>query len=127
MKLVEVIPMLETENLGQTIKFYEDLLGFECHGVYPDEVNPCWASLKKDNVIVMFTDKNKTSEVAGVVMTGTLYFYPDNVNELWENLKDKATIAYPIEDFEYGMREFGITDNNGYLLQFGQDVNKKLL
>jgi hypothetical protein len=27
-----------------------------------------------------------------------------------------------MEDFHYGMREFAIFDNNGYLLQFGQPL-----
>ena len=26
------------------------------------------------------------------------------------------------EDFEHGMREFAIYDNNGYMLQFGQEI-----
>ena len=37
-------------------------------------------------------------------------------------MKDKAEVVYPIEDFDYGMREFAIRDNNGYLLQFGQEI-----
>jgi hypothetical protein len=37
-------------------------------------------------------------------------------------LKDHARVCYPIEDFHYGMREFAIFDNNGYLLQFGQPL-----
>jgi len=37
-------------------------------------------------------------------------------------LKDKVEVCYGIENFHYGMREFAIYDNNGYLLQFGQDV-----
>ena len=37
-------------------------------------------------------------------------------------VKDHAQVCYPIEDFHYGMREFAIFDNNGYLLQFGQPV-----
>ncbi len=36
-------------------------------------------------------------------------------------LKDKAAIVYPLEDFDYGMREFAIRDNNGYILQVGQE------
>jgi len=42
---------------------------------------------------------------------------------MWEKVKDKANICYGIEDFEYRMREFAIYDNNGYTLQFGQEIN----
>lgn len=34
----------------------------------------------------------------------------------------QAGICYPFEDFAYGMREFGIYDNYGYLLQLGQEL-----
>jgi hypothetical protein len=41
---------------------------------------------------------------------------------MWLKLKDKADICYSIETFPWGMREFAVYDNNGYILQFGQDV-----
>ena len=47
-------------------------------------------------------------------------FYRDS--ELWQQIKERATVVYPLEDFEYGMREFAIRDNNGYILQFGQEI-----
>jgi hypothetical protein len=31
-------------------------------------------------------------------------------------------IAYPIETMEYGLREFGVLDDNGYGLNFAQPV-----
>jgi uncharacterized glyoxalase superfamily protein PhnB len=44
------------------------------------------------------------------------------VDALWAQLRDKADVVYPLESFEYGMREFAIRDINGYLLQFGQEI-----
>lgn len=52
--------------------------------------------------------------------TGSLYLRCDDVDAWWLRLRDVARVCYPIETFDYGMREFGIYDNNGYLLQFGQ-------
>jgi uncharacterized glyoxalase superfamily protein PhnB len=54
--------------------------------------------------------------------TGSLYFRVAQVDELWLQVKDHARVSYPIETFDYGMREFAIYDNSGYLLQFGQAV-----
>jgi hypothetical protein len=39
------------------------------------------------------------------------------LDSLWEKFRDKVVIVYPVEDFDYGMR-----DNNGYILQFGQEI-----
>lgn len=122
MKLTNVIPMLETANLKQTVEFYSELLGFECLGFFPDAVKPGWVCMKKDDVVLMFISRNAHSKIEQPTMTGSLYLYPTNVDEAWEELKDKAAVEYPIENFEYGMREFAIRDCNGYLLQFGQEI-----
>jgi uncharacterized glyoxalase superfamily protein PhnB len=116
MKLSQLVPTLWTNDLDQTIEFYEQLLGFEC-------VNRTegWALLKKDEVEMMFSLPNAHESFDKLQFTGSFYFHPDNVDELWQQLKDKSTIVYPLEDFPYGMREFAIRDNNGYILQFGQE------
>jgi len=44
------------------------------------------------------------------------------VDSLWEQIREKAAVVYPIEDFDYGMREFAIRDSNGYVLQFGHEI-----
>ncbi|MEO6655450.1 MAG: VOC family protein [Pyrinomonadaceae bacterium] len=54
--------------------------------------------------------------------TGTFYFTTDDVEAMWKKVDGKAKVCYGIEDFEYGMREFAIYDNNGYTLQFGQEI-----
>lgn len=56
--------------------------------------------------------------------TGSFYFNTNEVDVLWEQLKDKVRVCYGIENFEYGMREFAVYDNNGYLLQFGQEIKR---
>jgi uncharacterized glyoxalase superfamily protein PhnB len=123
MKILKMTPMLETENLKQTIDFYTQLLGFTCQHCFPDEENPQWTSLMKDGVELMFTTRNAHSLVEKATMTGSFYFNSENVDEVWDQLKDKVTIEYPIETFHYGMREFAIRDRNGYLLQFGQEIS----
>ena len=41
---------------------------------------------------------------------------------MWNEVKENVKICYPLETFEWGMREFAIYDNNGYMLQFGQEI-----
>jgi hypothetical protein len=59
---------------------------------------------------------------AAPAFTGSLYFDVDDAVVLWTALKDIADVCYPREAFHYGMREFAISDNNGYVLQFGSPV-----
>ena len=69
----------------------------------------------------MFTKPNEHRDIPEPVMSGSLYMTVNDVESLWLAVKDKCNICYPLENFEYGMKEFAIYDNNGYLLQFGQE------
>ena len=117
MKIKGLVPMLGTLNLQQTIKFYKENLGFECRGMYPDGENPCWASLWNGDVEIAFSMHDKP-----LSMTGTIYIYVEKVDEIWNLLKDKVEIVYPLEDMGYEMREFGIKDCNGYILNIGESI-----
>jgi uncharacterized glyoxalase superfamily protein PhnB len=116
-KLETLTPMLRTWDLPATIAFYTEVLGFERESVSEDM---SWASLTRDGVAVMLARPSTPEGDQKPAFTGSLYFTTDDVDDLWEQLKDRAQICYPIESFDYGMREFGIYDNNGYLLQFGE-------
>jgi uncharacterized glyoxalase superfamily protein PhnB len=94
MKLDSLVPVLWVGDIELTIAFDRDVLDFDC----PDRM-----------------DK--------LGFTGSLYFRPDNIDRLWERVKDRVPVVYPIENFSYGMREFAIRDNNGYILQFGKPLN----
>jgi uncharacterized glyoxalase superfamily protein PhnB len=119
MRLQGLTPMLRTLDLKGSIDFYTTVLGFVCEGS-SDEWG--WASVRRDNVTIMFALPGEHEPFDGPFFTGSLYINPDDVDALWERVKDKARVCYPIETFDYGMREFAIYDNNGYLLQFGHET-----
>lgn len=112
-------PMLRTNDLDGTIEFYTKRLGFTCEARSSADG---WASLRRDAVSLMVATPNAHKPFDAPSFTGSLYFNVDDARALWEAVKDHVRICYPIEDFHYGMREFAIYDNNGYLLQFGQPV-----
>ncbi|HQZ96033.1 MAG TPA: VOC family protein [Pyrinomonadaceae bacterium] len=119
MKITELTPLMRTEDLAGTIEFYTSVLGFS-----EGEVNFDWGwtTLWIDEVAVMFAKPNEHMPYEKIGFTGTFYFTTDNVDAMWEKVKDKAKICYGIEEFEWGMREFAVYDNNGYILQFGQEI-----
>jgi len=114
--------MLRTWDLPATIEFYTRALGFTCESHEPDWG---WARFVYENVSLMFSGPNEHEGHVAPSFTGSLYFRVRNVDSLWFRLKDQARVCYPIETFPYGMREFAIYDNNGYLLQFGEPVVDK--
>jgi uncharacterized glyoxalase superfamily protein PhnB len=117
MPLKGPVPILYVANIEQSIRFYCDVLGFHCAKRMDG-----WASLERDLAEIMLSVPNEHLPFDKPAFTGSFYFQAQDVNSLWEQLREKAAIVYPIENFEYGMREFAIRDINGYILQFGQEI-----
>ncbi len=121
MSITELRPMIWTEDFAGTIEFYTQKLGFECvtrMDEYP------WGSLRLNNAAIMVAAPNEHTPYDRIGFTGTFYLNTDDVDTLWSELKDKAKVCYDIETFPWGMREFAIYDNNGYMLQFGQEITE---
>lgn len=119
MKFNSLRPMLWTRDIEQTIQFYTETLKFTL-GEKNDDWN--WASLNKDDVQIMLAIPTEHTPFEKPQFTGSLYFNVDDVETIWKELKNRAEVCYEIATFDWGMREFAIYDNNGYLLQFGQNV-----
>lgn len=118
-KLNAIRPMLYTAQLNETVHFYVHQLGFTSSNFNQDWG---WATLQRDDIEIMICLPNQQSPFQGPKFTGSFYINTTNVEAIWEELKDKAIICYPLETFDYRMKEFAIYDNNGYLLQFGEAV-----
>jgi len=130
-KLHHLSPILWTKDLDKTISFYEMVLGFKKRTRFPNFV-----SLTRDNVEIMFVlpieepedckdPNNKEEFFSKPQLTGSIYITTEKADELWESVKEKVKIISTIADREYLMRDFSISDNNGYELVFGEDISSK--
>ena len=117
MKLQNLTPILYTNDLNETLRFYRQHLGLECIAKEWE-----WARICNGTICIMISKPNQHLPFDKAHFTGSFYFETSAVEILWNQLKDEVRVAYPMEDFEYGMREFAIFDNNGYLLQFGKEL-----
>lgn len=124
MKLAFLTPMLESNDIPATIGFYTTILGFMQRGVFKNGDSITWCELVRDNVSIMFSLPNEHMNYGKVLLTGSLYINVEDVDSLWDSLKDKCEVVYPVKDFIYEMREFAIKDNNGYVLNFGENIKK---
>ncbi len=117
MTLQTLAPILTTDDMVGSVRFYVDVLGFACGIQTPD-----YSNVHRDGVRIMLAAPNAHEEWKGPKFTGQLYFglaTPAEVDALWANVKDRVEVVYAVCDFDYGSREFGIRDNNGYHLTFG--------
>ncbi|MGA4634028.1 VOC family protein [Pseudomonas solani] len=106
-------PLLRCHDLDATRRHYRDALGFttldSAHASLTMQLQDCR---------LIFTEQDLWA--APVACSGTLYLAVADVARYYEQVKDKAEIAWPLQEMDYGSKEFGIRDCNGYTLAFTQ-------
>jgi hypothetical protein len=103
--------------MAETLAFYRRL-GFNLTGCHPDQEHATWAEVARDGIVLQFHTEPPCGTPAEPVCSGTFYFYPEGVDALANELRGKVDFAWGPEVMEYGMREFGVQDPNGYYLAF---------
>jgi uncharacterized glyoxalase superfamily protein PhnB len=125
----KLTPNLLVSNVGRSLAFYVDTLGFERGMTVPDVSPYVFAAVTSDPVEIFLNDAaTAVKEYPAfngrpIGATGTLYIEVEGVDALHDRLKSKAKIVMPILTQFYGMREFAIEDPDGYVLTFGEHVN----
>lgn len=123
------------DDVQKTLKFYQENLNFSFVMGVPQDKNEVivendlkrkliYALVKYDSIEIMFQIKESLSidipyfANRPIGASVSFYFEVDDVNSFYEKLKDKVKIEKDIYTTWYGMREFYITDCNGYILGF---------
>lgn len=92
-------PMVPSYDIGETVKFFIDLFGFQIAHREPN-----YAIVHKDGHLIHFLNAGED--------IGEMEFYleVDDIDELWDSIKDElAGIKFLAPfDRDYGMREFHI-------------------
>lgn len=111
------------KNVKETIKFYEEKLGFKKVLSVPEEGETLnFAILNKDKISIMLQEQENliseypTLKTDEIVPTFTLFITVNDVLAMYNELKDKVEIAKVLHKTFYGKDEFAIFDNNGNIL-----------
>ena len=111
------------KNVKETIKFYEEKIGFQKILSVPEEGEILnFAILNKDKISIMIQEQKNlieeysTLKTDEIVPTFTLFITVDDASEVYNELKDKVKIAKELHKTFYGKDEFAIFDNNGNIL-----------
>jgi catechol 2,3-dioxygenase-like lactoylglutathione lyase family enzyme len=105
--------LLRCTSLDDTREFYGSVLGFS---VAETEDGTLTADMSGAKLI--FTPGDLWGSAPQC--SGTFYFTVPDVDGYYAAVKEKVEIAWPLEDMDYGSREFGTKDCNGYTLAFQQ-------
>ncbi|MEN8639800.1 VOC family protein [Pseudomonas sichuanensis] len=105
--------LVRCTDLKGTRDYYRDVLGFSVS----DSAQSTLTARLHDCTLV-FTQEDLWQQP--VACSGTFYLIIDDVEGYFAQVKQRADIAWPLQDMSHGSREFGVRDCNGYHLAFSQ-------
>jgi uncharacterized glyoxalase superfamily protein PhnB len=121
---------LMVEDVNEAVEFYRDVLGFELVMSVPEEGRYDWAMISRGGAEIMLQSRASLAgeyplfNESGIGGSLVLYFNVTGVDELYERVRGKAKPVIDIHDTPYGMREFAIEDNDGYVLTFAEELQQ---
>jgi uncharacterized glyoxalase superfamily protein PhnB len=122
-------PMLEANDVKAAVDFYVEALGFTLTNSIDDGASGYeWANVRRDGVGIMFQGRHFHDGVvdedhpANPIITGSLYINVDDVDAVAAEVSGKVALDYGPVTQDWGMREIGFTDPNGYYVVIGQDL-----
>jgi len=134
MTFADVTPNLVVSDIPRSMTFYRDVLGFSVVTTVPDEreaqkdgVPLAFAWMQRDTVSV-FLNSEASAKQRTSAGTNMLFItlgagdIPTGIDALFASVKDRASVQMPLTDQFYGMREFTITDPDGYVVIFAQPI-----
>ena len=115
--------ILKATDLAATIDWYTSI-GFELRGRLPESGSPTWCELGRDDTTLQFL-AGATPWNGPPAFTGTFYVHPPSVTVLYDQIKERATVEWGPEVREWGQREVGRRDPNGYFITFTEAVGDR--
>jgi len=121
--LESTVPCFSVADVGQTMRWYEELLGFSSHP-FPKNEPHAFAILTRDDIEIMLQriENYQKPDLYNLRSVGVwdVYIRMRGVKELYNELREKVEILRPLQKQPYGDWEFEVKDPNGYVLVFSE-------
>lgn len=125
MNINGLTPLLNVEDVSRSAAFYRDALGFEIENSFENEGRLLWVRISRGDVALMLNEHGEESaarRAGSLYRNAVLYFAIDDTDELHASLVSKGFEPGELHDEEYGVREFGLGDPDGYELAFTSPI-----
>ena len=117
----KVVPVLKVSDMQKSVDFYTGVLGFWVAWRAANDGGGENCMLRAGTAELLLSTGSHLGD--SPQFTGTLYFHMSGVQEFFERVKNWAEVVWPLETMDYGQREFGIRDCDGYTLAFAEAVD----
>jgi catechol 2,3-dioxygenase-like lactoylglutathione lyase family enzyme len=116
----KIVPVLKVSDLQRAVDFYTGVLGFTVAWRAGNDSGGENCMLQAGATDLLLSTGSHLGDKPQ--FTGTLYFHMAGVREFFERVKNRAEVVWPLETMDYGQREFGIRDGDGYTLAFAEPL-----
>ena len=125
-ELTKLTPNLIVSDVGRSLAFYRDVLGFTVGATVPDAPPFVFAIVQSGPVEVFLNAPEpaiaeypafKDRPIGGTL---TLFIEVVDIARAHESLRDRVKIVMPLEHKWYGVTEFAFEDPDGYLITFAE-------
>jgi uncharacterized glyoxalase superfamily protein PhnB len=141
MKLNKLTPNFAVADIRQTVQFYSENLGFELVMAVPATQDGAdtqlvgdreyvYAMMQRERVELMFQQRDSFHEdvsLAGNEPIGasvSFYMEGNDIEPFYAGLKSRDIQVSDLKLTWYGIKEFYMKDNNGYILGFAEEAEK---
>ncbi|MDR1170574.1 MAG: VOC family protein [Prevotellaceae bacterium] len=141
MKLNKLTPNFAVADIRQTVQFYSENLGFELVMAVPatqdgadtqlaEDKEYVYAMMQREQVELMFQQQDSFHEdisLAGNEPVGasvSFYMEGKDIEPFYAGLKNRDIQVSDLKLTWYGIKEFYMKDNNGYILGFAEETEK---
>ena len=125
-QLSSLTPNLIVADVGRSLAFYRDVLGFTVATTVPEASPYVFAILRSGPVEVYLNAPGPAIEeypsfkdrpIGGTL---TLFVRIAGIRAAYEELKARVSVVRPLEKKWYGVTEFACTDPDGYVITFAE-------
>ena len=120
--IVGLVPLLNVEDVGRSVYFYKDALGFRLDESFERDGSMVWACLSFGPVRLMLhqppwaeSDSRRDGRSYG---DAVLFFWVEDAGALHADLTARGYDIGDLQGGEQGMQEFYMRDPDGYELGF---------
>lgn len=123
MNIAQAIPVFRVTDVGRTLAWYRDILGFT-GDTFPDKPPYEFAILRHGAVEIMLRRGIPRSRPKPRQYDWDVYLHleDDRFREVFAQLKARGVVTRRLEKMFYGQVEFEITDPDGYVLCLAQEL-----
>src|SRR3954467_1822968 len=126
MKIHCINPVFAVAEVGRTIRWYEEELGFR-GDPFPAHEPYVFGILRRHGLEIMLQrvpDHRKPDLYdSGNGGVWDAYLRIDGLAELYERVRDRLKLKQPLRRPPYGLSEFEVEDPNGYILVFSELID----